>query len=137
MRRTLVEGEEEPAIHVSSAAGLVTGAQMGVVEYHIRGTRRDRTDWPDRLVFDLDPDEEMGFAKVKAAAFQFRDRLEALGLPTWPVVTGGKGIHVLADLRRMALWDMVGLFARTFANLMAAEEPDRYVAVMSKAQRTG
>ena len=61
-------------------AGLVAGAQMGVVEYHIRGTRRDRTDRPDRLVFDLDPDKGLGFDAVKAAAFQFRDRLAALGL---------------------------------------------------------
>lgn len=137
MRTTPVEGEDEPAIYVASAEGLVAGAQMGVVEYHIRGTRRDRMDRPDRLVFDLDPDEGLDFAEVKAAAFQFRDRLAALALPTWPLVTGGKGIHVVADLRRTAGWDTVKLFARTFAHLMAAEEPDRYVAVMSKAKRSG
>lgn len=137
MRTTEIEGEDEPAIYVSSAAGLVAGAQMGVVEYHIRGTRRDRPDRPDRLVFDLDPDEGLEFSEVRAAAFQFRDRLAALGLPTWPLVTGGKGIHVVADLRRTVGWETVKLFARTFAHLMAAEEPQRYVAVMSKAKRTG
>ena len=137
MRQTQIEGEEEPAIYVASVPGLVAGAQMGVVEYHIRGTRRDRTDRPDRLVFDLDPDEGLGFDAVKAAAFQFRDRLAALGLPTWPMVTGGKGIHVVADLRRTATWETVKLFARTFAHLMAAEEPERYVATMSKAKRSG
>lgn len=137
MKTTRIEGEDEPAIYVASAAGLVAGAQMGVVEYHIRGTRRDRPDRPDRLVFDLDPDEGLEFAAVKAAAFQFRDRLAALGLPTWPMVTGGKGIHVVADLRRTVGWDTVKLFARTFAHLLAAEEPDRYVATMSKAKRSG
>lgn len=137
MRTTPIQGEDEPAIYVASAEGLVAGAQMGVVEYHIRGARRDRTDRPDRLVFDLDPDEGLDFAEVKAAAFQFRDRLAALGLPTWPLVTGGKGIHVVADLRRTVGWDTVKLFARTFAHLMAAEQPDRYVAVMSKAKRSG
>lgn len=137
MRTTEIMDEPEPGIFVASAGGLVAGAQMGVVEYHIRGTRRDRTDRPDRLVFDLDPDEGLEFAEVKAAALQFRDRLAALGLPTWPMVTGGKGIHVVADLRRTAPWDTVKLFARTFSNVMAAEEPDRYVAVMSKAKRTG
>lgn len=137
MKTTPVAGEEEPAIYVNAANGLVAGAQMGVVEYHIRGTRRDRTDRPDRLVFDLDPDEGLGFAEVRAAAEDLRDRLAALGMPTWPMVTGGKGIHVVADLKRTASWDTVKLFARTFAHLLASEQPDRYVAVMSKAKREG
>lgn len=137
MRQTGIPGEDEPAIYVASAAGLVAGAQMGTIEYHIRGTRRDRTDRPDRLVFDLDPDEGLDFTEVRSAAFHLRDRLAALGLPTWPMVTGGKGVHVVADLRRTAGWETVKLFARTFAHLLAAEEPGRFVAVMAKAKRTG
>lgn len=135
--QTDLPGEDEPALYVTSAAGLVAGAQMGVVEYHIRGVLRDRPDRPDRIVFDLDPDEGLGFAEVKAAAFDLRDRLAALGLPTWPMLTGGKGIHVVGDLRRTAGWEVVKLFARSFAHLLAAEAPDRYVAVMSKARREG
>ena len=53
------------------------------------------------------------------------------------MVTGGKGIHVVADLRRTATWETVKLFARTFAHLVAVEEPERYVATMSKAKRSG
>lgn len=135
--QTELPGEDEPALYVTSAAGLVAGAQMGVVEYHIRGVLRDRPDRPDRIVFDLDPDEGLGFAEVKAAAFDLRDRLAALGLPTWPMLTGGKGIHVVGDLRRTAGWEVVKLFARSFAHLLAAEAPERYVAVMSKARREG
>lgn len=135
--QTDLPGEDEPALYVTSAAGLVAGAQMGVVEYHIRGVLRDRPDRPDRIVFDLDPDEGLGFAEVKAAAFDLRDRLAALGLPTWPMLTGGKGIHVVGDLRRTAGWEVVKLFARSFAHLLAAEAPERYVAVMSKARREG
>ncbi|WP_169712159.1 DNA ligase D [Paracoccus contaminans] len=137
MRTTPIPGEDEPAIYVNTAAGLVAGAQMGVVEYHIRGIRRDRADRPDRLVFDLDPDEGLDFSQVRAAAIDLRDRLADLGLPTWPMLTGGKGIHVVADLRRTVGWDTVKLFARAFAHLLAAEQPGRYVAVMSKARREG
>lgn len=137
IRTVPIEGEDEPAMVVTTPAGLVAGAQMGAVEYHIRGTRRDRPDRPDRLVFDLDPDEGLSFADVRAAAFELRDRLDALGLPTWPMLTGGKGIHVVADIRRTTGWDTVKLFARTLAHLLAAEQPDRYVAVMSKAKRAG
>ena len=137
VRLASLPGEDEPAMYVADAAGLVAAAQMGTVEFHIRGTRRDRPDRPDRLVFDLDPDEALGFGEVRRAAVDLRGRLDGLGLPSWPMVTGGKGIHVVCDLRRTVGWDTVRLFARTLATMMSAEEPDRFVAVMSKARRQG
>ncbi|WP_134725793.1 DNA ligase D [Paracoccus luteus] len=137
VRLAPLPGEDEPAMYVADAAGLVAAAQMGTVEFHIRGTRRDRPDRPDRLVFDLDPDESLGFADVRRAARDLRDRLDGLELPSWPMVTGGKGIHVVCDLRRTVGWETVTLFSRTLATLMSAEEPDRFVAVMSKAKRQG
>ena len=137
IRETAIEGEDEPALYVRDAAGLVAGAQMGVVEYHMRGTHRDRPDRPDRLVFDLDPDEGLGWVDVKRAAFDLRDRLDGLGLPTWAMVTGGKGVHIVCDIRRTVPWETATLFARTLTTVLADEEPDRFVAVMSKARRTG
>jgi len=89
------------------------------------------------MVFDLDPDPGLGFADVTAAACDLRDRLEALGLPSWPLLSGGKGVHVVVPLRRVAGWDTVKLYARIFATLLASEEPDRFVATMSKAKRKG
>ena len=120
-----------------SAEGLVGAVQMGAVEFHIWGSRRDRLEKPDRLVFDLDPDEGLGWEDVRRAAFDLRDLLEGLGLPSWPMVTGGKGIHVTVQLRRTVGWDTVKLFARTIATHMSEAEPERFVATMSKAKRSG
>lgn len=122
---------------VSSAAGLVAAVQMGTVEFHIWGARRDRLERPDRMVFDLDPDEGMPFATVREAAAALRGDLRALGFESWPLVTGGKGVHIVVPLRRVAEWETVKLFARTFATVQAERAPDRYVATMSKARRTG
>lgn len=137
IRQTEIEGEDEPALYIRDAAGLVAGAQMGVIEYHMRGVHRDRPDRPDRLVFDLDPDEGLGWAEVKRAAFDLRDRLEALGLPSWSMVTGGKGVHIVCDIKRTVPWETATLFARTLTTVLADEEPERFVAVMSKAKRRG
>ena len=71
---------------------------MGTIEFHIWGARTDRLDRPDRLVFDLDPDEGLGWSEVRAAAVDVGDRLRALGLASVPVVSGGKGVHVCACL---------------------------------------
>ncbi|SDY11441.1 DNA ligase D [Citreimonas salinaria] len=122
---------------VRDAAGLVGAVQMGTIEFHIWGARNDRVERPDRMVFDLDPDEGLGFDAVKAGAFEIRDRLDALGLPSWPLLTGGKGVHVVVPLRRTAGWETVSLFSRMLAELCARDAPERYTATMSKAKRKG
>jgi len=131
------DGGTEEYIYIADAEGLVGAAQMGTVEFHPWGARRDRLDRPERLVFDLDPDEGLGFAAVRRGAFDLRDKLEDLGLGSWPMVSGGKGVHVIVPLRRTAGWDTVKLFAQLFATLLAAGQPDRYTATMAKAARKG
>jgi bifunctional non-homologous end joining protein LigD len=124
-------------IYVDSAAGLVGAVQMGRVEFHIWGARRDRLDRPDRLVFDLDPDEALGFAAVRDAAMLLHDRLGDLGLPSWPLLTGGKGLHVVVELARRAGWEPVARFARLMAQALSEAEPQRFVAKASMAERKG
>ncbi|SEL67000.1 ATP-dependent DNA ligase LigD phosphoesterase module /ATP-dependent DNA ligase LigD polymerase module [Roseivivax marinus] len=131
------DGDRADYMYVMDAAGLVGAAQMGALELHIWGSRRDRLERPDRMVFDLDPDEGLGFDEVRDAAAEMREVLDDLGLPSWPLLTGGKGVHVVVPLRRSAGWDTVKLFSRLVATLMATRAPDRYVAQMSKAKRKG
>ncbi len=103
------DGDRADYMYVSTASGLVGAAQMGTLEFHIWGAQRDNLDRPDRMVFDLDPDESLSFADVTSAATDLRDLLADLDLPSWPLVTGGKGVHVVVPLRRIAGWDTVKL----------------------------
>ena len=131
------DGERDNYLYVEDLSGLVAGVQMGTLEFHIWGSHIDRLEQPDRLVFDLDPDEGLAFADVRDAAVDVRDRLAKMGLKTVPMVTGGKGIHVIAPLTRRAEWPEVKAFARGFAVMLGEDEPDRYVANMKKAKRKG
>ncbi|WP_421723380.1 DNA ligase D [Bauldia sp.] len=124
-------------LYIEDEQGLVACVQMGALELHIWGSHNATLEQPDRLVFDLDPDEGMDFAAVKAAARDIRDRLAAVGLTTFPMVTGGKGIHVVAPLQPRHDWEAVKDFAEAFARTVAAAEPDTYLAVATKAKRTG
>ncbi|MYZ48281.1 DNA ligase D [Propylenella binzhouense] len=140
MRRVMItenSGETEQYFYVDDLAGLVAGVQMGVLEFHLWGSRIDAIEKPERLVFDLDPDEGLGFADVRRAAFDLRDRLDAIGLATYPMLTGGKGVHVIAPLVRRAGWVETKAFCKRIAEAMAEEEPGRFVAIMSKARRKG
>ena len=124
-------------LYIEDKAGLVAAAQMGVLELHLWGARVGDVEKPDRLVFDLDPDEAVAFAKVKDAARELKERLEALDLKSFPLATGGKGIHVVVPLAPGHSWEAHRNFAEAIARLMAEEDPDRYVATMSKAKRRG
>ena len=131
------KGSTRDYMYVASAEGIVGAVQMGTLEFHIWGASRDRIERPDRMVFDLDPDEGLDFDKVIAAARQMHDALGELGLDSAALVTGGKGVHVVVPLRRIVGWDRVKRFARDFAKTFARRYPDRYTAKMSKSEREG
>jgi bifunctional non-homologous end joining protein LigD len=130
-------GAKRRYLYIEDAGGLIAAAQMGVLELHIWGSRIDRVDRPDRIVFDLDPDPAVGFETVKETAVRLRDVLGALELVSFPLLTGGKGIHVVAPVQRRHDWATVKAFARAVAERLVEDAPDRYVAKMTKARRKG
>src|SRR5690606_17087857 len=111
--------------------------QLGALELHVWGARDDRLERPDRLVFDLDPDTSLPFARVIEAARRVRERLAEVGLESFVKTTGGKGLHVVAPVARRSGWDEVKGFCRAVAVDLATREPRRYVANMAKAKRRG
>lgn len=124
-------------LYIEDERGLVAAMQMGGLELHIWGSHNETLEQPDRLVFDFDPDEDIDFAAVKLGASEMRDRLKKLGLESYCMTTGGKGLHVVVPLTPKHEWDGIRTFAEAMARMMADEAPDRYLAVMSKAKRKG
>lgn len=131
------DGKTEPYLFVDNPEGLLNCVQMGTIEFHGWGSRVADIERPDRLVIDLDPDEGLDFAVVKTAAILVRDRLRARGLTSFPLLTGGKGVHIVAPLVPDAEWPAVKAWARGFAEALEAEMPTAFVANMSKAKRKG
>lgn len=134
---TKMKGTESRVLWIEDLSGLVGGVQMNTLEFHVWGSDRHNPDLPERMVFDIDPDEGLDFGHVKQAATDIRDILGAIGLQSWPLVSGGKGIHVVVPLVPKADWLEVKSFCQNFAELLARTEPQRFVANMSKARRKG
>ena len=124
-------------LYIRDRAGLVAAVQMNVLEIHVWAAKRDRLENPDRLVFDLDPDEGLDLGMVREAAKEVRQRLRDVGLESFPLVTGGKGVHVVAPLSRRHGWQEHRDFSDRLAHSMASDDPDRYTATMSKQKREG
>lgn len=130
-------GGAEDYLCLSDTTGLLECVQMGAIEFHGWGSHARQLEQPDRLVFDLDPDEGLGFAEVRRAAQDLKRHLSDMGLVSFAMLSGGKGLHVIAPLRPSAHWAAVSDFAHRFAQALAAAEPERFVATMSKAKRKG
>jgi bifunctional non-homologous end joining protein LigD len=131
------DGRVENYFYVDSLAGIIAAVQMNVLEFHLWGSRRDDIERPERVIFDIDPDEGMAFEHVRSAAMDISRGLEEFGFTTFPLLTGGKGIHVIAPVQPLAEWPDVKRFCKAFAQRMATAEPDRFTSVLSKAKRKG
>lgn len=130
-------GTTEDYLYVDDPEGLLACVQMGTIEFHGWGSRVPEIEKPDRVVFDLDPDEDLGFEAVKTAAIDLKRHLGDLGLVTFPMLSGGKGVHVIVPLTPEAEWPAVKDFAHRFALALGEAEPERFLANMSKAKRKG
>jgi len=129
--------KREDYLTLPNATALVSAAQISALEFHLWGSRNDDLEHPDRMVFDLDPDEGLDFELVKRGAFDIKELLETAGLVSFAMVTGGKGIHIVLNLKRRHSWDEVKGFSGAFAEQIEALDPKRFVSNMAKARRKG
>jgi bifunctional non-homologous end joining protein LigD len=137
LHEVTIPGFDEPYLYIADLPGLIAMVQMGVLEIHPWGVTAERPDRADRIVFDLDPDEGLGFGDVIRAAREVRARLRRLGLQSFVKTTGGKGLHVVVPVEPTAEWREVKSFAKGVSAEMAADAPDRYLTRVSKAERVG
>jgi bifunctional non-homologous end joining protein LigD len=131
------KGKSYEYLYIDDEKGLLEVIQMGAIEIHPWGAPVDAIDYPDRMIFDLDPAPDVPFEALKLAAVDVRQRLKQKGLESSLKCTGGKGLHVTVALAGKDKWPAVKAFAGAFADEMVAAVPNAYVATMTKAKRTG
>jgi bifunctional non-homologous end joining protein LigD len=126
-----------PYLVIDDVAGLLACAQVSAIELHAWGSSEADPEHPDRVVFDLDPGDDVAFAEVVRTAHEVRERLKAAGLGSFCRTTGGKGLHIVAPVRPRADWDTTRAWCRAFAEAMAADHPDKFVSRLPKIERRG
>ena len=126
-----------PICRSTASKALAAVAQLGGLELHPWNCAPGEYDVPGRLVFDLDPAPDVEFAEVIDAAKAMRQRL-----------SGARHGELLQDHRRQgpacrraaafmapgtgSTWKEAKAFAQGVCQLMASEDPERYLLNMSK-----
>jgi bifunctional non-homologous end joining protein LigD len=130
-------GRFEAYIRIDDVTGLLQLVQMNALEFHPWGVHEGEVEQPDRVVFDLDPGPGVTFQAVLEGARAVRKELTALELESFPMVSGGKGVHVVVPLAGGHDWGHVKAFSHAVAQLLEHREPTKYVASASKERRSG
>ena len=137
VEKVVMPGFDNPYLFIRDLPGLIALVQIGVLEIHPWGVTVECRDKPDRIIFDLDPDEGLDFGSVVQAALDVRERLASVGLTSFVRTTGGKGLHVVLPVDPLHDWPVVKTWAKTLSESMAVDSPDRYLTRISKAERAG
>jgi bifunctional non-homologous end joining protein LigD len=120
---------------VDTLEGLVSLAQMNVLEIHTWNSVIDRVEQPNRIVLDLDPGQQITWPQVIAAAKQVQKLLMTVGLKAWLKTTGGRGLHVVVPLAPNHDWSECLEFAHAIAQVMVEHDPTMYTTDFRKAGR--
>ncbi len=122
---------------VDSVDALLSAAQMNTIEFHTWNSTAARIDAPDRVIFDLDPGEGIGWVEVQEAAVLVRAMLAELQLESWLKTSGGKGLHVVAPLTPELGYAVVKRFSQAVVQHLARTIPQRFVAKSGGGNRVG
>ncbi|HEX8948157.1 MAG TPA: non-homologous end-joining DNA ligase [Dissulfurispiraceae bacterium] len=101
---------------------------------HMWLSRVDRPDYPDRMIFDLDPPDG-SFEPARYTALILREFLREVGLDSFVMTTGSTGLHVAVPLDRSADFETVRKFAKDMVDVLIRLEPDAITATPQKEDR--
>jgi len=124
-------------MEVAKPLGLLSAAQMNVIEFHTWNAIKTVIDKPDRMTFDLDPGDGIEWHVMQESTLLMKSFLDQLGLKSFAKTSGGKGMHVVVPLKRRYDWDTIKDFSKTIVEHMAATLPMRFVAKSGPKNRVG
>ncbi|GAC1605094.1 MAG: DNA ligase D [Ramlibacter sp.] len=129
--------DHKPMLEIARPEGLLSAAQMNVIEFHTWNAVKSAIGKPDRMTFDLDPGEGVGWQQVMEGAQLVKAFLGELNLPSFVKTSGGKGLHVVVALKKQFDWDTVKAFSAAIVQHLARTIPDRFVAKSGPTNRVG
>jgi bifunctional non-homologous end joining protein LigD len=121
---------------IDKPATLIYLANQACITPHIWLSRADKLDKPDRMIFDLDPSgKKFSFADVQKAAQEIKKILDVCDIPTFYMLTGSRGAHIIVPLKRTHSFDETREFAHDIAQFLADKFPKLITVDIRKNRR--
>lgn len=120
---------------INSTATLIYLANQNCITPHIWLSTIENMHNPDRMIFDLDPSGDAKFQLVRWVAYKIRTLLNNLGLPSFLMLTGSRGVHIVVPLKPVHSFDEVRAFAHNIALELEGEYPKYMTLEMYKKNR--
>ena len=124
---------------IDGPSGLAWIAQQAALEVHVPQWRfiDSRPGPATRLVFDLDPGDDVTMQQLCGVARAVRDLMTDIGLTTFPVTSGSKGLHLYTPFATPVSSQGAVLVAKRVAQQLEQNLPKLVTATMTKSLRTG
>ena len=124
---------------IDTVEGVAWLAQQASLEVHVPQWRFvDEHPGPaTRLVFDLDPGEGVKMKQLCEVAQAVRDLMGDIGLTTYPLTSGSKGLHLYAPLEEPVSSHGAVVLAKRVAQQLEQQMPKLVTSTMTKSLRTG
>ncbi|HEV8571871.1 MAG TPA: non-homologous end-joining DNA ligase [Actinomycetota bacterium] len=144
MPRCRVESEGDEArlgyndfLMAEDLAGLLFVVNLGAIEFHPLHSRCGTIDQPDYAFFDLDPFEPASFEDVRAVARHVRAALDALGLASYPKISGATGMQIYVPVTPGHTYEETRGFVGAIGRAILRADPDRVTMEWDVSKRTG
>jgi bifunctional non-homologous end joining protein LigD len=122
---------------VDELATLLWAVNIGSLELHTSLHTRADLDRPTTLAFDLDPGEGVDVVGCAEVALRLREVLAEAGLRGLVKTSGSKGLQVYVPVNGPVTYAQAKPLARTIAELLEAQWPERVVSRMARNLRAG
>ncbi len=131
------EGGYNRMVVCNNAATLVYLANQCCLTPHLWLSFTDKLNYPNRMIFDLDPSGKNEFSQICDAALALKKILESIGLIPFVMTTGSRGLHVVVPLIRNDDFDTVRALAHKIAEQLVATDPQHLTTEIRKNKRHG
>ncbi|MGV0793690.1 ATP-dependent DNA ligase [Mycolicibacterium sp. XJ1819] len=126
---------------IDTVEGLAWIAQQAALEVHVPQWQfvagSEEPGPATRLVFDLDPGEGVKMKQLCEVASAVRELMDDIGLTTFPLTSGSKGLHLYAPLDEPISSRGAVVLAKRVAQQLEKAMPKLVTSTMTRSLRTG